>query len=78
VLSPRRTVAADSKLTTIQSPLSTTGGAITPYQDVTIYNNFYEFGAWKSDPSHSAGYMKTSPWTVTVDRLVKKKKTAGI
>lgn len=78
VLSPRETAAADTKLTTIPSPLSTKGEAITPFQDVTSYNNFYEFGVEKGDPEHNAWRMKTRPWTITVDGLVKTKKTAGI
>ncbi|RUQ35390.1 MAG: protein-methionine-sulfoxide reductase catalytic subunit MsrP [Candidatus Competibacteraceae bacterium] len=39
----------------------------TPYQDVTTYNNYYEFGSSKSDPSENAGSLKTKPWTVTVE-----------
>jgi sulfoxide reductase catalytic subunit YedY len=45
---------------------------LTPYEDVTTYNNFYEFGTDKSDPSKNAKRLRTSPWTVTVDGLVKK------
>jgi sulfoxide reductase catalytic subunit YedY len=50
-----------------KSPLSTTGEKVTPYQDVTTYNNFYEFGTDKSDPSKHAQNFKTSPWTVSVE-----------
>ena len=39
----------------------------TPYQDVTSYNNFYEFGSSKTDPAEYAGSLKTKPWTVTVE-----------
>ncbi len=46
--------------------------APTPWQDVTTYNNFYEFGTDKSDPSEKAGRFKTSPWTVAVDGLVNR------
>jgi sulfoxide reductase catalytic subunit YedY len=44
----------------------------TPWTDVTTYNNFYEFGTDKSDPSQNAGNFKTRPWTVRVDGLVAK------
>lgn len=44
----------------------------TPWTDVTTYNNFYEFGTGKSDPSENAGKFKTVPWTVRVDGLVTK------
>jgi methionine sulfoxide reductase catalytic subunit len=44
----------------------------TPWEDVTTYNNFYEFGTGKSDPSENAKDFKTKPWTVRVDGLVNK------
>jgi sulfoxide reductase catalytic subunit YedY len=44
----------------------------TPWQDVTTYNNFYEFGTGKGDPSENAGNFKTKPWSVRVDGLVNK------
>jgi sulfoxide reductase catalytic subunit YedY len=73
-----RLAAADTKLQTVKSPLSTSGVTLTSYKDITTYNNFYEFGVEKDDPSHNAGKMKTRPWTVTVDGLVKQKKTVSI
>ena len=42
------------------------------YQDITTYNNFYEFGTDKEDPSNNAGPLKTKPWTIKVDGLVAK------
>jgi sulfoxide reductase catalytic subunit YedY len=45
---------------------------LTPYGDVTTYNNFYEFGTDKSDPARAAGSLKTRPWTVAVEGEVKK------
>jgi methionine sulfoxide reductase catalytic subunit len=44
----------------------------TPYNDVTSYNNFYEFGTDKADPARAAGSLKTRPWTVTIEGEVKK------
>ena len=79
ILDPRQAVSADAtKLQTVKSPLSTPGLTLTSYKDITSYNNFYEFGVEKHDPAKNAGKMKTHPWTVTVDGLVKKKKTVGI
>jgi methionine sulfoxide reductase catalytic subunit len=46
----------------------------TPYADATSYNNFYEFGTDKSDPAKNAGTLKTKPWTVAVEGMVKKPK----
>jgi methionine sulfoxide reductase catalytic subunit len=50
----------------------------TPYQDVTTYNNYYEFGTDKADPSHNAGTLKTRPWTVSVEGDIKKPKVYDI
>jgi methionine sulfoxide reductase catalytic subunit len=44
----------------------------TPWDDVTGYNNFYEFGTDKGDPAANAKAFKTRPWTVKVDGLVNK------
>jgi len=44
----------------------------TPYEDVTSYTNFYEFGADKASPARSAGRLRTRPWTVKVDGEVGK------
>ena len=71
-------VAASEKLTTVKSPLSTAGLVPTAYKDITSYNNYYEFGTDKGDPSRNAGKMKTYPWTVAVEGLVKAKKTFDI
>lgn len=39
----------------------------TSYEDVTSYNNFYEFGTSKSDPKDAAHIMKTRPWNIVVE-----------
>ena len=40
------------------------------YEEVTSYNNFYEFGTGKDDPARNAGAMQTAPWSVAIDGLV--------
>lgn len=47
-------------------------GELTPHdwEEITGYNNFYEFGTGKDDPAANAGAMQTDPWSVTVDGLV--------
>jgi methionine sulfoxide reductase catalytic subunit len=45
---------------------------LTPWEDVTGYNNFYEFGTDKSDPAKYAGALRTHPWKVEVDGEVAK------
>ena len=52
--------------------------ALTPYKDVTTYNNFYEFGTSKSDPAKYAGSLQTRPWSVVVEGEVHKPRTFGI
>jgi methionine sulfoxide reductase catalytic subunit len=65
------TVSADTKLTTVQSPLSTKGLTPTSYNDITHYNNFYEFGTDK-DIVEPAQALKVEPWTVKIDGMVEK------
>lgn len=36
------------------------------YEDITTYNNFYEFGTGKEDPHENAGSLRTKPWSVAV------------
>ena len=44
----------------------------TSYADASSYNNYYEFGTDKGDPVKNAHTLKTSPWSVQVEGLVKK------
>src|SRR5690606_823837 len=48
------------------------GDRLTSYEDITTYNNFYEFGTGKEDPSRNATRFRTTPWTVRVDGLVRR------
>lgn len=45
---------------------------LNTYDQITTYNNFYEFGLEKDDPSRNAGRLKVSPWKVKVDGMVAK------
>ena len=49
-----------------------TNETLTPFDDVTSYNNFYEFGMDKGDPKEHAHAMSTDPWSVKVGGLVNK------
>src|ERR1043165_4518139 len=42
------------------------------YEQITTYNNYYEFGTDKEDPAENAKAFRTKPWSVKVDGLVKK------
>ncbi len=57
-----------------KGPFGTTE-AWTPYEDVTTYNNFYEFGIDKDAPSQNAGSFKVKPWSVKVEGEVAKPAT---
>ena len=52
------------------------GRAITPEKDVASYNNYYEFGTSKS-VFDAAQSLPTTPWTITIDGMVKAPKTIG-
>jgi sulfoxide reductase catalytic subunit YedY len=43
-----------------------TAEPLTRFEDITTYNNFYEFGTGKSDPSKAARTLRTRPWSVAV------------
>lgn len=51
---------------------------VTSYDAITTYNNFYEFGLGKYDPSQNAGSLRTRPWTVRIDGEVRKPQTVDI
>ena len=45
----------------------TTDEKLNTFEEITSYNNFYEFGTGKNDPQQYAGKLKTTPWKVKVD-----------
>ncbi|MEP7382138.1 MAG: protein-methionine-sulfoxide reductase catalytic subunit MsrP [Gemmatimonadota bacterium] len=51
---------------------------LTPWEDVTSYNNFYEFGTSKDDPADNAKEFKARPWTVKVEGMVAKPATYAL
>ena len=78
---PREAFAQGVKLPGKNPPLaavksSVTGALslekLTDYKDASSYNNFYEFGTDKADPARNASTLKTSPWSVEIEGLVKK------
>ena len=72
------TVWANDKLSASQNVTYNLKDELTPYKDVTSYNNFYEFGTSKEDPAENAKGLKTRPWSIVVDGEVKKPKTFDI
>src|SRR5438093_7814129 len=55
-----------------------TNEKLTPYDDITSYNNYYEFGIDKGDPIKNSKNFKTKPWTVSVEGMVKKPATYAL
>jgi sulfoxide reductase catalytic subunit YedY len=74
---PAQTVQAGAKLSTIKGPFGT-DEKLTPYKDVTTYNNFYEFSTDKDGPAQLARDLRTRPWQVKVEGLVYKPRTFDI
>jgi len=60
-----------------KSPFSTTE-KLTPYNDVTTYNNFYEFGTAKNEPAVYARNFKTRPWTLVIEGEVAKRQVLDL
>ena len=78
ILNPKTTVFAETqKLETVDSKY-TVPDAQTPFAKATTFNNFYEFGTDKSDPSKNAQTLQTRPWTVQVDGMVAKPVTLDV
>jgi sulfoxide reductase catalytic subunit YedY len=70
-------VTGPGKLAALRAQASSVSGAmaddkLTSYQDATSYNNYYEFGFDKGDPAQNAHSLQTSPWSVSIEGLVKK------
>src|SRR5438270_7438364 len=60
------------------NPKYSTDEKKTPFDDIASYNNFYELGTDKGDPSANAGKLTTRPWKVVVDGEVGKPRTWDI
>ncbi|CAK0759489.1 protein-L-methionine sulfoxide reductase catalytic subunit MsrP [uncultured Gammaproteobacteria bacterium] len=74
VLTTRAGLAAESPLRT---PFSTDEER-TPWDSVTSYNNFYEFGTDKADPARTAGTLRVTPWAVAVEGECRKPGTIAL
>jgi len=77
VMSPSESVLAGTKLDYTKSQYSTTEKQ-TPFNDITHYNNYYEFSTDKYEPAELAKNFNPRPWTVKVEGLVNKPKTYDI
>jgi methionine sulfoxide reductase catalytic subunit len=73
--SPSLRALASTRLDGVTKGPFSTSEKVTPFQDVTHYNNFYEFGTGKGDPAKNAQKFRTSPWSVSVEGEVNKPRT---
>ena len=60
-----------AKIEAAKSPLSTTDTPNT-FEEITTYNNFYEFGTGKEDPAANAAALTTDPWSIEIGGMVDK------
>ena len=65
-------------LTIVRRADYSSGEAKTPFESVTTYNNFYEFGTDKSDPALNASSLKLRPWTVSIEGEVARPQTIDV
>jgi methionine sulfoxide reductase catalytic subunit len=61
-----------SPLANIKPKVVSTDEKLNSFEQITSYNNFFEFGTGKDDPQRYAGQLKTSPWKVKIDGLCNK------
>ncbi len=75
---PAVTTYAGTKLDATKHTDLAGGEKQTPYNDITNYNNFYEFATDKYSPAGLSKSLRTRPWTVKVEGLIKKPKSYDI
>jgi len=54
------------------------GESTNSFEQITTYNNFYEFGVDKSDPARNAHTLRTRPWAVAIEGNVHEPRVLGI
>jgi methionine sulfoxide reductase catalytic subunit len=78
LVAPSVLAQANAKIDGIKKSSFSTTETITPYKDVTNYNNYYEFSTDKYEPAGLAKNFKTRPWKVSIEGLVSKKQTLEV
>ena len=66
------------KLSPLTKSLFSTTEKVNSFEDITTYNNFYEFGTGKDEPAVNATKFKTTPWTVSIEGEVAAPKTLDL
>ena len=78
LISPTTVAQAGTKIDGIQKSKFSTDEKITPFKDVSNYNNYYEFSTDKYGPAGLAKDFRVRPWTVKIEGQVKKKQTLDV
>ncbi len=78
MVSPMDVALAGNKIDGIKKSGFSTTETVTPFKDVSNYNNYYEFSTDKYQPAGLAKNFRTRPWKVTVDGLVQKKQVLDV
>ncbi|HEY3111966.1 MAG TPA: protein-methionine-sulfoxide reductase catalytic subunit MsrP [Chloroflexota bacterium] len=73
-----RPLAAATRSAAPEPERGPSGEPLTPYQSVTTYNNFYEFGLDKDDPARNAHTLRPRPWTISVEGEVARPQVIDI
>jgi sulfoxide reductase catalytic subunit YedY len=77
-LVPAGDAAAAAKLKYSKNAALSLDSPTNSLEDITTYNNFYEFGTGKSDPAERSSRFKPQPWTVKVSGEAEKTGTFGL
>lgn len=75
-VAPGKLAALPSKRSSLENAMAT--DVPTAYAYASTYNNYYEFGTDKSEPARNAHTLKTKPWTLEIEGLVKKPMRLGL
>jgi sulfoxide reductase catalytic subunit YedY len=78
MVSPGTVAQAGNKIDGIKKSGYSTTETVTPFKDVSNYNNYYEFSTDKYQPAGLAKNLRTRPWKVTIDGLVQKKQVLDV
>jgi len=77
-VSPSVIALAGNKIDGVKKSSFSTSETVTPYNDVTHYNNYYEFSTEKEEPAELAKKFRPRPWKVKIEGQVDKKQELDI
>ncbi|MBC8131800.1 MAG: protein-methionine-sulfoxide reductase catalytic subunit MsrP [Deltaproteobacteria bacterium] len=75
---PSEAAGGQTPLSGVKKGSPTVNEKLNKVEDITTYNNFYEFGTDKGDPAKHAGLLRTRPWTVSCEGEIKKPQVIDI